>query len=263
MDVAVGRGIHFLVIDAVENAKEVITPRTQERVKFLTKGRRQYFLSVALADSGDGISEEDAAPHDIDDICQFHDLWIEEPTRGDARHFEDTVAKDALIGQVMDGVGGGGFGEERVVVIDGMHPVGNNARLPIITMDDIGRPVQGTHRFKRGAAEEDESFSIIGIAVDVFAIKVAGGINHVNGYALTDASLEYAHLFLVMPHVHRYRVERGRQLKAFGANLSITRHHQPHIVTEFLQRLRQCTHHIGQSSNLGKRYNFGSKDQNS
>src|ERR1700694_3380202 len=116
MDVVVGRGIHFLVIDAVEDTKEVIAPGTQQRVKFFAKGGGQYFLGVALANGGDGIGKKDAAPHDIDHVCQFHDLRIEESRGGAPRHFEDTVTKDALVGQVMDGVDGGGVGEERVIV---------------------------------------------------------------------------------------------------------------------------------------------------
>ena len=55
MDIAVGRRIQFLVIDAIEDTKEVVTPGTQQRVKSLAKGGRQYFLGIAFADGGDGV----------------------------------------------------------------------------------------------------------------------------------------------------------------------------------------------------------------
>src|ERR1700730_8009375 len=120
--------------------------------------------------------------------------------RRDACHFEDAIAEDTLIGQVMNGVDRGGIGKEGIIAIDSMHPVRNDARVPVVTVNDVWRPVQSSHRFERGPAKEDETLTIIGIAIDVLAIKIARGVDHVDRYALTYAALAYTHRVAEIRH---------------------------------------------------------------
>ena len=68
MDVAVGGGIHFLVIKTIENAEQAITARTQQVIKLLAKGWSENLLGIALNDCGYSISKQDAASHYVDDV---------------------------------------------------------------------------------------------------------------------------------------------------------------------------------------------------
>src|SRR5436305_4202016 len=109
-------------------------------VQLLTKGRRKNLLRIPFADRGNGIGEHNAAPHNIYHICQFSNLWIEKTIGRDPSDFKDTVPKNALISEIMYSVNRSSTSKERIVLVQGMHPVGHNTSMPIITMDNIGRP---------------------------------------------------------------------------------------------------------------------------
>src|SRR6266436_4928268 len=116
-------------------------------------GCRVHLLGITSTDGGDSIGKEDATSHNINDIGKLDDLRIEETAGGDASHFQDAVAENPLVGEVMDGIDGGGAGKEGIIAINGMHPVGYNAGLPIVAVYDIGRPVECAHRFESGPAK--------------------------------------------------------------------------------------------------------------
>src|SRR5713101_8946850 len=96
----------------------------------------------------------------------------------------------------MNCIGRGCVGKERIIAINSMHPVRNDAGLPIITMYDIRSPVKCAHRFKCSAAEQDETLTIISVAVDILTIKIARGIDHIDRYPLTNCALANAYLLL-------------------------------------------------------------------
>src|SRR5450759_1737654 len=98
---------------------------------------------------------------------------------GDTSHLQDAVAKNTLIGQVMDGIYGGSSGIEGIIVVDSVHPIWHNAGVPIMTVDNIRSPVQCPHCFQNAPAEQDETLAVICIAIDVLALKIARGINHI------------------------------------------------------------------------------------
>src|SRR2546423_1033306 len=94
--------IEFLIIDTIENTEETITPRAQEMIEFLAEGRRQDFLGIAFAHSSHHIGKKDASAHNIDDMSQFSDLWIDETVGSNTSHLKQPVTKDTRIGKIMD-----------------------------------------------------------------------------------------------------------------------------------------------------------------
>src|SRR5579862_2170380 len=111
-------------------------------VQLLTKGWREDLLSIALANSSNGICKENATPHNINHIGQFSDLGIEKTIRSNPRNLKDTITKDALISQIMNCVNSSGMSEHRITMVNGMQPVRHNPCMPIIAMDDVRRPVK-------------------------------------------------------------------------------------------------------------------------
>ncbi len=99
---------------------------------------------------------------------------------------------------------GGGIRKEGIITENGMRPIWDDTRVPIITVDNIRRPIQRTHCFQRSTAKEDEPLPIIGIAVDILAIKVARRIDHIDRNAIADRTLPYSSLFAKAVHVHIY-----------------------------------------------------------
>src|SRR5260370_13889775 len=147
MNIMVGCRVHLLVIDAIEDAEQILAARAQEWVQFLTERRGKYLLGITSTDGGDSIGKEDATSHNINDIGKLDDLGIEETTGGNASHFQDAVAENPLVGKIMDGIDGGGAGKEGIIPVNGMRPIGHNAGLPIVSRDDIAKPVVLAHCF--------------------------------------------------------------------------------------------------------------------
>ena len=71
-------------------------------------------------------------------------------------------------------------------MVDSMHPIWYNTGMPIMTMDDIGRPIQGTHASRIARQNKNKTFAIISIAIDIFALKKARGIDHIDGNGVAN-----------------------------------------------------------------------------
>src|SRR5579883_893552 len=261
MDVAIGRRVHFLIVESVENAEETVAARAQQVIELLAKGRRQNLLRIAFADSRDGIGKEDTAPHDIHNVRQFRNLWVQEALGRDAGDLKDAIAEDALIGQIMNGIDGGSIGKKGIVMVDGMHPVRDYAGMPVVAVNDIRRPVQCAHCLQRAAAENDKTFPIIGIAIDVLAIKVARRVDHIDGNLIANRPLQYTDRNLEAVHIDLERFQHRLQAEAFGVDLPVAGHHQTHIVAQSFERLWQRAHHVCQTPNFRKWHNFSCEDQ--
>ena len=66
----------------------------------------------------------------------------------------------------MNGEDAGGVGELGRVAVGGAQPVGDEAGVPVVAVDDVGAPVQHARGFKGGAGEEGEAVAVVGVAVD-------------------------------------------------------------------------------------------------
>src|SRR5262249_9699577 len=131
-DVAVGGGIHFLVVDTIEDTEETGAAGGEQGIPPLPQRWRQNILGIAAPYSRYGIGEKDAAPHNVHNISQFRNLRVEESVGGNPGNLQDTQAKNTLVSEVMYRIHGGGIGKEGIVAEDGMHPVWDDTRVPII-----------------------------------------------------------------------------------------------------------------------------------
>src|SRR5215472_10065395 len=262
-NVAVGGGIHFLVVDTVEDTKKTSAAGAEQVIQPLTKGWRQNLLGIALAYSRYGIGEKDAAPHNVHDIGQFRNLRVEESVGSNPGNLQDTQAKNPLVGEVMYRIHGGGIGKEGILAEDGMHPVWYDTRVPIIAVDNIRRPIQRPHCFQSSTAKQDEPLSIISITIDILTIEVARRIDHIDRNAITDRTLPDSGLVAKAIHIHIYGIQHCVELEPVRIYLPIARHRQAHIVTKHLERLWKRPYHIGQSTYFDKRHDLGSKDEHS
>src|SRR6266571_1484772 len=229
MDITVSGGIHFLIVNTVEDAKQSFMARTEQVIQFLAKVGGQDFLGIALTDSRHGVSKEDATSHKVNDIRQFWDLWVEKTVVGNTGNLQNAIAEDALVGKIVDSIDGGTGRIEGVLMVDSMQPIRHNTRMPVIAVDNIWRPVQGTHCFERGTAKQDETLSIIGIAVDILSFKITRGVNHVDWNSITYCALAHTHLDVEICHVHSHCVKHRVELEPFRINLPIAWHRQANI----------------------------------
>src|SRR5579883_1183033 len=183
-------------------------------IQLLSKRRGQDLLRVTLAHRRNRVSKQNAAPHNIDYVSQLNDLRIEKAPCGHASYFKDTPAKDTLVGEIMNGIYRSRPRKERIVVIDCMHPVGHNARLPIVAVNYVRCPAKRAYRLKRGETEEDEAFAIVGVAINILALKIARCLNEIHGNILTNSALP-------RPPVPGTSPSSQKRLRALAANRNV------------------------------------------
>jgi hypothetical protein len=69
---------------------------------------------------------------------------------------------------------------ERVVAVERLEPVGHDPGVPVVAVDHIRRPVQGTAELERGATEDEEALAVVVVAVDRFAVEMARRVDEVD-----------------------------------------------------------------------------------
>src|SRR5260370_37825768 len=115
-----------------------------------------------------------------------------------------------------------------------MHPMRENPRLPVVAVDHIRGPAKHAHSLQGCLAEEDKTFAIVSIAINIIALKIAWGINKIDRDIFANGSLEYPDLLLVGTDLHRNRIQQQLEIKTLRFHLTITRHNQAHIVPQSL-----------------------------
>ena len=167
------RRIDLVVVDAVEHPEQPVLAVAEEWVQLLSVLRREYLLSVAFAHRGDDVREVDAPGHEVDDVGQLAYLrMVEEAIGVDPGDLEDPAAEDPLVLEVVDGVDGCRVAEEGVVSVDGLEPVGNYARVPVVAVDDVWLPLEVSEHLECPTAVEHKALAVVRIAVDAFPVEV-------------------------------------------------------------------------------------------
>src|SRR5262249_36311080 len=211
---------------------------------------RQDLAGIAGAHRADDIGKGDATSHEVHDVGQLGDVWIEEPLRGDARDFQDAVAKDALIGQVVDGEDRCRPGELRVVAVERLRPVGDDARVPVVAVHYVRRPADSTGIFQGRAAEEDKALALIRIAVNLFALKVARRVHEEKANTTTGWRFQYVHRLGLLVNGHRDLRCRNAQVPAVGLDRLVAWEDDAHIMAQAGQSMRQRADNVGQAAGL-------------
>ena len=175
----------------------------------------------------------------------------------DAGDFEHPVAKDPLIGQVVDGIDGHDIGKKGIVLKDSIQPVRHDGSVPVMTVDHIRLPVQKLEGFEYRPTIEDESIGIVGVHVDTFPVKVSGIVHHVDRNVGIDGPLQDASwLGGVMD-----RYVKGRhhlmELELVRIDTTVAWHGHSDIVSQGTQSLGQYPGYVSKAASFGKRYDLG------
>ena len=113
------------------------------------------------------VGEEDAAGHEDEDVAEVGARWVGDEAVGrEAGRLQDGRVEVALVFEVVDGEDAGGIGELGHVAVGSAQPVGDEAGVPVVAVDDVGAPVQHAGGFEGGAGEEGEAMTVVRVAVD-------------------------------------------------------------------------------------------------
>ena len=175
------------------------------------------------------------------------------------------AVEDPLIGEIVDGVDRR-RPVERLQPFHGVDVDGNEARLPIVAMNDVGEESQRLAELERAARQVGEPFEIVRITVTgwpvkVGAIEVAVVLEAVDGHvglrqpAHADPAARRA-------PPHGDREQAVEHLEIVPGHAGVERHHHPYVHVQGAQRFRQRAHHVGETAGLRERRDLGGDEQN-
>ena len=95
----VGR-IPFVVIDAIQNAYQIIPPPSEKPLELVSKFLSLYLLGVLAADCRSSVAEIKAGLHRTGHSVKFQSVLIDVGTQTSVG--QQTWAEKPLVGQVMD-----------------------------------------------------------------------------------------------------------------------------------------------------------------
>src|SRR5699024_7359250 len=186
-DGGIGFRIVFHGVDAVEDARERTGAGAEQAVQALAVVGGLYLLRVGGADGGDVVGKDDAA---LDERTHAVELKAVGGVGQFAQrnHFLNVVdLEQALILEVVDGKDGLDVLVLLQFAILYIQHRRDEARLPVVAVDDVGHEVDQRQALEHGAAEVGEALALVGaVAVDVVAAEVLLVVDEVEGDPLID-----------------------------------------------------------------------------
>ena len=174
-DVRVGLGIPDIVIEPVQNAAEFSLVRCKNSLQAHTEMPVTDFISVARRNRGDEIGIDDAAFHEINRAMAMivgKAIVGHDASRTQADLAKDLFAVNPLMAEVVKCET-----DPRVahaeVLIDLVKEHGDERRLPVMAMNNVGMLVRFEHELQCCPAEKGETFRVIMMTVEDASIEKA------------------------------------------------------------------------------------------
>ena len=169
---------------------------------------------------------------------------------------EDLVAVAALVLDVVDGEHALGAAQLGDAVFLLQQIDGDQGGLPVVAVDDVGRPVQLAGRFDDGPGEVGEALAVVKMAVDLPALEVVLVVHKPVGDAL-PLQLEDAAVDLPPGQGDVEVFEKGHLAAPVLANALVQGEDDLDLVALPGQGLGQGAGHIGQTAGFDKGRNLG------
>ncbi len=177
---------------------------------------------------------------------------------------EDLGGEHALVADVVDGHQGVGVGEHLVPGVGGAEIEGQEARMPIVAVDDVRAPLHPLTALQGGPREQAEADGLQGVVVvEVLPVEERGAVDEVDPdppfalrVALGTGEGRGLHVVAVRPapegdlHV-LLRLGLGEGPAAV-ADARVERHEDPDVVAPGAEIARQARSDVGEPSGLGE-----------
>ena len=135
------RVVH-IVVNAVNDADNILPPGSQEAIQLLTEVRILDFLGIGTADSADHISVDDAALHKVDSIMELQVTVVEILPIQSQNIVHNLLAEHALILQVVNGEYRLDVGITLVSLMLQLQEHIDKSRMPVIGIDYIREKIK-------------------------------------------------------------------------------------------------------------------------
>src|SRR3990172_2635214 len=130
----------------------------------MTKLRRLYLSTVARADGGEQVGEEQPALQEIDLAVEL-DAGRREHLPVKAQPREDLRPEKSLIAKIVYGEHRGDALKEWIASKQRFQINRDQGGLPVVNMHHVGLEPEGAARFKRCPAKQSLSLRIVGVVV--------------------------------------------------------------------------------------------------
>ena len=194
--------------------------------------------------------------HAVDLTKKFIVAGVEVVT-GDAEPVNPVRAKDALIGEIMNGVDAARARDGWIMLILRRQQQRDHAGLPVVAVDNIHIAAQLSGGFQGDTIKEQKAQQVVvigaaGRPVNTFAIKQIILLHQQIVQAVHHGLMQRAvALNAIRPHFDMVMQRRGRN--AGCSNMaSVKWHNDSDAMSELLQRMRQRTGDIGQTAGFGQ-----------
>jgi len=267
-DEAVFLGIPDAVIDPVEDAAQVILALQQHPLQTAAQiGVILDLGGVGGTDRGDQIGAPDPGLEKTDLAEKLKVAARLTEFRSKSQLGEHRLRKDPLEGEIVDGEDRDRLGEKGIILVLMLEHPGDEGRLPVVAVDDMGFPMEKFDGLQHRLAKEEKTLGIVG------KILAGGGVDIIVGPFEKGFVIEKIDLNLGIGQEGRFRADDmvlaadadGDVLQtdhlpqgiAPFADVAIFGHHHTDIMPLLEKSLGKSAGHIGQSPGLGKRCYFG------
>src|SRR5437773_6855338 len=173
-NVAIGFRVPNIIIDAVQNAADLVAVNIKRVAQAIVLGRIHDLPGITRRNGAHEIGIDDAALHHVNrGVIEI----VPQPIRVEkiavpieACRAQDMLSGDSLVLQIVQGVTDAGLGHPDVL-IDFIEQHGGQTALPIMAMNDVRALVALEHELERCPAEKSKPFVIIALAVKRPALK--------------------------------------------------------------------------------------------
>ena len=160
-------GVH---VDAVQDAAQLILLLPQQGVQAIAEPGVQDLLGIGGADGGDFVGGLEGALHEVGAAVVLHDVLV--PAADAAGVLQDLQAILALVGDVVDGKDGLDPVELVQMTVVQVQIHGDQGRLPVVAVDDVGGEIQIEQGLQHRTGEEGEPLAVVVEAVQAAALEV-------------------------------------------------------------------------------------------
>ena len=184
IEILVCLGVVDIIVDAVDDAEELLAALAQKPLQMLAVVVVLNLLGVGLADGRYVVGIDDAGLHKVDRIEELKIAVVEIlPVKPEhIRH--DILGEDPLIFQVVNRKQRLDPCIARIIHVLQFEEHGDECGMPIVRVDDVRPEIKCRQEIEDGAAEEREALGIVRVPIESLAVEVLLIVHKVVGHAI-------------------------------------------------------------------------------
>ena len=249
----VGRGIINIVVDAVDNAVQIISATSQKSVQVLAEILILNFLRVSFADGWNIIGVDNSAFHKVHRVIKFQVAVVEIFPVESENITHNIFRENTLIFQIVYGVDCFNSVVTFVAVMFKFQENRNKSGMPIVCIDDIGEEVDSRQAIQNGTAEKWKSLRVVVVAINAVTIKIFNVVNEIVNYSVQLIFIN-ADKFCTPRNGNFSVVNMFHLVSYFFRNFAEFRENHSDIYSRFFQGFRKWTRNVGKSAGFDKWY---------